>query len=81
MLIGAMALVFSAPELPILTCVHEFSAHGKLVATLNDSSRHDGVHAQVVCQQAVVGDPFWYGMHSDPRYANLLSRIGLPQPK
>jgi eukaryotic-like serine/threonine-protein kinase len=24
-------------------------------------------------------DPFWYGMHSDPRYADLLRRMGMPQ--
>ena len=26
-------------------------------------------------------DPFWYGMHSDPRYADLLRRMGLLQPE
>jgi len=26
-------------------------------------------------------DPFWYGMRSDPRYNNLLRRVGLTEPE
>jgi serine/threonine protein kinase/tetratricopeptide (TPR) repeat protein len=35
-------------------------------------------HAATLPYLAV--DPFWYGMHSDPRYSDLLRRVGLPQP-
>jgi tetratricopeptide (TPR) repeat protein len=34
-------------------------------------------HAATMPYLAV--DPFWYGMHSDSRYADLLRRMGLPQ--
>jgi tetratricopeptide (TPR) repeat protein len=34
-------------------------------------------HAATMPYLAV--DPFWYGMHSVPRYADLLRRMGLPQ--
>ena len=34
-------------------------------------------HAATLPYLAV--DPLWYGMHSDPRYVDLLRRMGLPQ--
>src|SRR5246127_4183378 len=36
-------------------------------------------HSPTMCFLGV--DWFWYGMHSDPRYADLLRRMGLPQPE
>ena len=28
----------------------------------------------------LAADPFWYPMYSDPRYKDLIRRIGLPEP-
>lgn len=36
-------------------------------------------HSPTMCFLGV--DWFWYGMRSDPRYADLLRRMGLPQPE
>jgi serine/threonine protein kinase/Tfp pilus assembly protein PilF len=36
-------------------------------------------HAAAMLYLAV--DPFWYGLRSDPRYADLLRRMKLPQPE
>jgi tetratricopeptide (TPR) repeat protein len=34
-------------------------------------------HSAAIPYRAV--DPFWYGMRSDPRYGDLLRRMGLPR--
>jgi len=63
----------------------DFYWSGVIYAGLGDKDEafrllEKGYQEHAAGMQYLAVDPFWYGMRSDPRYADLLRRIGLPQP-
>jgi eukaryotic-like serine/threonine-protein kinase len=64
----------------------DFYWSGVIYAGLGDKDEafrllEKGLEEHSAAMPYLAVDPFWYGMRSDPRYADLLRRMGLPSPK
>jgi len=80
---NALAMLERFNELSSQTYV-DFYNVGYIYAGLGDKDRafeslEKGYAQRSAGMPFLKGDPFWYNVRSDPRYADLLRRMGLPQ--